>query len=110
MPSKEESPKPRAFPCKIGIDFWMKTHPKPEDPTKKQRRPSQVFYKYTDAHSDIDGWADPHLWIPYPFDLCYLKTDRKTRTGWWTGKDWDGVRLRSEEKVLYWKKCNEDMS
>lgn len=108
MPIKESPPSPKQFPCHIGIDFWMKKALKAKK-GEKQKRDSQVFYKYTDALMDIDGWIDPSLWLPLPFDMCWLKTDIKTKTGWWTGKIWEGLRLKPVEKVLYWKKCNEDM-
>lgn len=108
MPIKESSPKPKQFPCHIGIDSWTKVYERV--PGKKLKRPSQIFYKYTDALADIDGWIDPALWLPLPFDMCWLKTDIKTKTGWWTGKGWEGLRLKAEEIVLYWKRCTEDMS
>jgi len=101
MPAKSEAPAPQKFPCHIGLDFWLKINP-------IKKKPLQMFYKYTDADTDIDGWTDPMLWLPIPYDLCWLKTANKTRTGWWTGKIWDGLRLRPEESVLFWKKCNED--
>lgn len=110
MPIKDQPPKPKIFPCKIGIDFWMKVYQKPKDKNEKHKRPSQVFYKYTDARMDEDGWIDPIKWLPYPYDLCWLKTMGKTRTGWWTDKNWEGARLKPEEAVFYWKKCNEEMS
>lgn len=110
MPVKDPSPKPKQYPCHIGIDFWTKKYPKPKDKTQKPKRPSQVFYKYTDAQMDIDGWVDPAIWLPFPFDLCWVRTETKSKTGWWTGKFWEGGRLKPDEKVLFWKKCNEEMS
>ena len=69
-----------------------------------------VPYKYTDAKFDIDGWSDPKKWLPYPYDLCWLKMPDRTRTGWWTGRNWEGMRIKDKDVVLYWKKCTEDMS
>lgn len=108
MPINLKSPLPKHFPCQIGIDFWMKKAPAPAE-GKKKRKDSQIFYKYTDAPTDIEGWIDPAWWLPLPFDLCWLKTDIKTKTGWWTGKVWEGLRLKEKEKVFYWKRCTEDM-
>lgn len=108
MPIKQIAPTPKKFPCHIGIDFWMKSHE--PIPGKKSRRPSQIFYKNTDALMDIDGWVDTNYWLPLTFDLCWLKTDQKTKTGWWTGKNWEGSKLKTCESVLYWKRCMEDMS
>lgn len=88
---------PTKYPCRIGVDFWM-------------NHQIQIYFKYSDAEGDIDEWVDPMRWLPMPFDLCWLKTHGKTRTGWWTGKDWEGLRLKATENVLYWKKCNEDMT
>lgn len=98
-----EAPVPKSFPCQVGSDFWQK-------PSPKTGKMLSIPYKYTDVKSDIDGWTDPNLWLPYPYDLCWLKTVHKTKTGWWTGRLWEGMRIKEGEKVLYWKKCNEDMS
>lgn len=103
MPLKEYGPEPKEYPCRIGIDFWRKKN------KKKGKPPTQVFYKYTDAKIDEDGWTDPSLWLPLPFDLCWLKLQDRTRTGWWTGKVWEGLRVKPEDTVVYWKKCHEDM-
>jgi hypothetical protein len=70
------------------------------------RRQSSV-YKYNDIlklkQCDFDGWIDPQKWIPYPYDLLYLKTETKVKTGWWSGHHWEGLRLLPTDKVLYWK-------
>lgn len=97
MPLRFDGPPPKQFPCRIGIDTWTKKG-------KKGKRPSQVPYKYTDAKSDIEGWHDPKLWLPLPFDLCLVKLQDRTRVGWWSGKCWEGLRIKPEDCVKYWKR------
>jgi hypothetical protein len=101
MPLKFTAPKPETFPCQIGIDAWRKRN-------KRTKRSYKFTYKYTDAQADGKGWCDPRFWLPLPFDLCILRTNKRTCTGWWTGKEWSGLRLRAPETVLYWKKANDE--
>lgn len=79
----------------------MQTH---RLPTGKIYR---AVYKYSDLtklkQHDIDGWVDPAKWLPYPYDLLYLKTETRTKAGWWNGHYWEGLRLLPADKVLYWK-------
>lgn len=102
MPPKLESPIPKNFPCRIGVDYWLRY-----SKTKKRNLP--IYYKYSDAIYDCEGWADPMQWLPDPFDLCWLKTLAKTIKGWWSGAVWDGLRLKKNDEVKSWKKCTEDM-
>lgn len=101
MPIKDLSPPPKSFPCTVGVDFWYKFN----KTTKKQQK---VFFKYTDAKMDCEGWVDPALWLPMPYDLCRLKCGEKTIPGWWTGKEWDGIRLKATDQVFFWKKAHEE--
>lgn len=84
---------------RIGIDLLER-----ETPSKKIVK---LIAKYTDIlrlkQQDIDGWVDPALWLPFPYDIVWLKTETRIKPGWWTGTSWDGLRLKPEEKVLYWK-------
>jgi hypothetical protein len=97
MPIRHDSPKPQKFPCRIGIDHWLIPG--------RTGRSAQVIYKYTDAEADMDedGWVDPALWVPLPYDMVRLKLERKVINGWWTGLEWFGHRLQEKDKVLYWK-------
>jgi len=60
-------------------------------------------FHYCNVKYDYDGWADAYQFRPYPYDLVNIKTDLHYRTGWWNGSSWEGLRLKEEEKVLYWK-------
>jgi hypothetical protein len=99
MPIKHSTPQPAKFPCRIGVDYWIKQAP--------NGRMTPITFKYADSKMDIEGWTDPTHWLPIPFDLVLLKTDIKTRRGWWTGSEWYSLRLQPKEKVLYWKSINE---
>jgi hypothetical protein len=108
MQNRDVVPSPKHFPCQIGIDFWVKNYERVNG--KKGRKPSNIFYKNSDVQTDIDGWVNPTLWLPLAFDLCWLKTEKRVCTGWWTGKEWEGLRLKKDESILYWKRCTEEMS
>lgn len=55
------------------------------------------------AKKDIEGWVDASFCRPMPYDLVWIKTDGRTKTGWWDGMHWEGVRLTKEDKILFWK-------
>jgi len=70
--------------------------------------PRRVTYK--DVHCDIDGWADSARFMPADFDLVYLKIDgKKSISGWSTGTSWDGLKLQKGDKVLYWKRKDNEL-
>ena len=61
--------------------------------------------KYSDVHFDIGGWADAKKFIPADFELCHLKIKgRRDRSGWASGWIWDGINIRENDEILYWKK------
>ena len=65
----------------------------------------KVLYTYNDVEYDIDGWADCMKYLPADFDLVYLRLEReRTIPGWISGTNWDAIRLKSTDKVLYWKR------
>jgi hypothetical protein len=72
-----------------------------KDPLSNKSRP----YKYSDIPSE-KGWVEVLKFLPIPFDLMYLRVKDKGRTvsGWWNGQNWEGLRLKKEEKVLKWKR------
>ncbi len=61
---------------------------------------------YTDVQYDADKWADAKRFLPADYDLMYLKSPDhiKTIPGWSTGTKWDGLNLKTNASVLYWKK------
>jgi hypothetical protein len=61
---------------------------------------------YMDVDYDPDGWADAKKFFPADFDLMLLKTKEKTYPGWAVGKKWDGLNVKKDIEVLYWKRNN----
>lgn len=59
---------------------------------------------YTHVHFDLDGWADSNKFMPADFDLCLVKIkNKKTKSGWAVGMQWDGLKIENNDQVLYWK-------
>lgn len=73
----------------------------------KTKKNSVYKYGYRDVHYDIEGWVDVNQYLPGEYDLCLLKTPKRTITGWHTGQSWDGLKLKRDEIVLYWKRLDE---
>ena len=74
-----------------------------------KRRKSPVFYSYQDVEYDIDGWADASRFLPEDFDLVYMRLKRdKSIPGWFNGSSWTGLRLKSDDKVVFWKRKLEE--
>lgn len=73
----------------------------------KHRKPPHQIGKngfgVLDIKKDIDGWVDAKIYRPFPYDLVHMKTETKTKSGWWTGLKWEGLRLKADDKVKYWK-------
>lgn len=62
-------------------------------------------FDYRDVEFDADGWADAKKYLPADYDLMFLKVkDKKSVSGWHVGKKWDGLRLKKDDEILYWKK------
>ena len=60
---------------------------------------------YADCKGDGDDWVDAAKFLPYDFDLVLLRTDQdKTLPGWISASHWDGYRVTSDHKVLFWKR------
>lgn len=60
--------------------------------------------EYRHVTYDEDGWADASKWLPADYDLVFMKTERgPTLPGWSYGNGFEGMRLKSTDKVLYWK-------
>jgi hypothetical protein len=71
-----------------------------------QEPPYQVGkdgFRFTDLKTDYDGWIDAKWVYPFPYDLVFIKTQEKTKPGWWTGYSWEGLRITPEDVPLYWK-------
>jgi hypothetical protein len=69
----------------------------------------EILYSYKDVHYDIDGWADSNLFLPDDYDLVYMKIEgKKIMPGWISATSWNGLRLKPEGKVVYWKRKLEE--
>ena len=71
---------------------------------------STKLFTYKMVKHDCDGWADASLFLPASFDLVFLKLEgvKSIISGWYTGNRWDGRRLKEDQKVLYWKRNEDD--
>jgi hypothetical protein len=48
--------------------------------------------------------VDAKRFLPFEYDLCLLKIKGKfDKKGWHTGLVWDGLILKNDDQVLYWK-------
>jgi hypothetical protein len=61
---------------------------------------------YADVKYDADKWVDATKFLPADFDLVFIKSPShiETISGWSIGRNWDGLHIKPEEKVLFWKK------
>lgn len=66
---------------------------------------SKKKYTYRDCEYDADMWSDAKKFIPADFDLCFLKTkEGKTKMGWASAYNWDGLHVNDKDEVVAWKK------
>ena len=73
---------------------------------KPSKKP--IYYAYKDVEYDMDGWADSKKYLPEDFDLVYMRLKReKTIPGWISGSSWFGLRFKSGDVVLFWKRSHE---
>lgn len=69
------------------------------------------LFSYRDVDFDDDGWADAKRFLPHDYDLMYLKLkDKGVISGWVAYEEWQGLRLKSNDEVLYWKRQSEETS
>ena len=60
----------------------------------------EIFEKKIDETS----WIDPKVKKPIQYDLVKIKTLRGNFTGWWTGNYWYGLKIKSSDQILKWKR------
>lgn len=84
-----------------------------KEPFWKQMQPPYQIGKdgfiQKDLKKDYDDWVDAQMYLPISYDLVHMKMERKTVPGWWNGIHWEGLRMLSEDKVLFWKKRKEEV-
>ena len=79
---------------------------------------TERLYKYSDVPIDAvsknassfeKGWVSNPRFFPHPFDMMYLMLEGKEKhiSGWWDGRQWNGLRLRSGNKIIKWKRNQE---
>ena len=68
-----------------------------------KKNPPKISYRH--VRFDEDGWADASKWLPADYDLVFLKLERgPTIAGWAYGNEFLGLKLKDDDKVLYWKR------
>jgi len=91
---------------------------KPYTNTKKIKNKSTGEYKeyenvsyYPLKYKDIDGyeWRNPAEYLPLPFDLVQVKTERRTLPGWHDGNRWRVRTIHSDESVVEWRKKQDEV-
>lgn len=62
-------------------------------------------FSYRDVETDIDEWVDASRFLPKDYDLVLMKVKgKKTFCGWYNINHWDGLKLKPEDIVSYWKR------
>lgn len=66
---------------------------------------TKLLYTYFSVNYDDDGWADAKEWLPYDYDICWLRdADGNQKVGWRSGPVWDGQRISQKERYYFWKR------
>ena len=62
-------------------------------------------FVYNSTVFNEDGWADAKKYRPIPFDLVTIQTETgKNFIGWWNTLCWQGLRLRKQDHIKFWKR------
>jgi hypothetical protein len=60
---------------------------------------------YRTIQYEKGGWVNAKKFLPEDFDLVYMKIrGKKDITGWANGYKWEGLRLKDDDEILYWKR------
>jgi hypothetical protein len=73
---------------------------------KSQNFPYQVGkdgFLNKDLHYGENGWIDVKKYLPLPYDLVLMNLEEKIINGWWNGTSWEGIRLKKNDTVHFWK-------
>jgi hypothetical protein len=71
-----------------------------------------VRYRYADVTFNKEGWACAKSHLPRSFDIVALRVDCgtkeafKTINGWWSGTQWEGIRLKKKDEIIQWKRID----
>lgn len=65
---------------------------------------------YTEIKFDKDEKVDPNKFLPEPFDLVTVISDKGNEySAWWTGSKWHSRKLLNDEKVIFWKRIIQEV-
>lgn len=103
------------FPWKpeVGQTYLKKVkliHPKTKKTIWKNR---SILFNYSNVKYR-DGWADAETFLPERYALVALKIlrdnkeFRKDINGWWTGKEWEALRMQKGDKVQFWRRLGHE--
>lgn len=68
-----------------------------------------VRFSYRDVVYDDDDWADASRFLPADYDMMSLKLDTGRKIpGWIQGNQWEALRLKPGNQVLFWKRTMPD--
>lgn len=77
-----------------------------------KKKGSKKCYSYMDVKTDYDGWVDSTQYLPVDYDLVYVRVNNginvRTKVGWYTGYEFDGLHLKDNEKIEYWKRKGDE--
>lgn len=65
-------------------------------------------FAYRHIPQSVYEWVDPQYYLPLPYDMCELETDKKIRHGWWNGREWESLRLKPDEIVYHWRRTKDE--
>lgn len=67
-------------------------------------------FKYSDLPRNRSQWFTLDFCYPLHFDLVDLETTNGIKKGWYTGNGWDGYRMEPDDKVLRWKRREDNIT
>lgn len=66
---------------------------------------NEKISRYQDCEKDFDGWVKAKDFLPIEYDLVSLKLDDgRIIKGWLSLNQFDGLKLKDNDKVIFWKK------
>lgn len=67
------------------------------------------YFRYYDCKKDNNGWVNAKSYLPADYDLMHLKLHTgKVVFGWISGTNWDGLRIKPGDEVLFWRKSDKE--
>jgi hypothetical protein len=66
-------------------------------------------FHWKDLMPDIYGWLAADYVRPLIYELVHMRTQDKVLPGWWNGQFWEGLRLKESDKVILWKRKEDEL-